>query len=213
METKAAGSAGDGALETGKWYTRALKFPSLIGKTATGGKIPGGPYTYTQFGVFAVVLVVGAQVSVVNAEGFALIGRSLIVLGVAYGLTMLAGRLPFGARNPLSMVDGALRAFGAPSTGKIAGRSVRIRRPHRVATRLTITAAIPVMPQSGVGVAAPARRPRRIKSNRPASVPRREVAEVDQLRPTPATTRTNPTPALTGVQRLLASSGASHQED
>ena len=31
-----------------KWYTRARKFPQLIGRTPDGTRIPGGPYTYLQ---------------------------------------------------------------------------------------------------------------------------------------------------------------------
>ena len=47
-----------------KWYTRARKFPQLIGRTPDGTRIPGGPYTYTQVAagvVTAVYASVGAN--------------------------------------------------------------------------------------------------------------------------------------------------------
>ncbi len=212
--TNTTNSAEEKAPETAKWYTRALKFPQLIGKTPNGGKIPGGPYTFTQFGVFAVVLVVGGKVSISNAEGFAVIGRSVIVLAIAFTLTLLAGRLPFGARNPLSVLDGALHAFSAPSKGKIAGRPVRTPRAHRVTTRLTVTASIPAAGRAPVAAPTSRRRTRPAKARRPQTDARQAAPPVaNPLRPTPAAARTTPTPALTGVQRLLASSGSSRQED
>ena len=49
----------DEAGEVVKWYTRARKFPTLIGKTPDGTRLPGGPYTITQVlvgGALAVLL-------------------------------------------------------------------------------------------------------------------------------------------------------------
>ena len=57
----ASEASSDDRVEVVKWYTRARRFPQLIGKTADGTTIWGGPYTYTQAGVGAAVLIIGSQ--------------------------------------------------------------------------------------------------------------------------------------------------------
>src|SRR5450759_686655 len=49
------------APEVVKYYTRARKFPQLIGRTPDGAKIWGGPYTFTQAISAGVVLFVGVN--------------------------------------------------------------------------------------------------------------------------------------------------------
>ncbi len=102
--------------EVVKWYTRARRFPQLIGKTPDGATIWGGPYTYTQVIVGVGVIVVGSKTTWLWGH-FGLIGNALILLGGAYGLVLLLGRLPLGSRNPLSVSAGAVRAMSAPAHG------------------------------------------------------------------------------------------------
>lgn len=204
-----------------RWYTRARRFPQLIGKTATGGMIWGGPYTYVQVGVGVGCFIVGTQ-TVWLWGHFGLIGNAILLLAVSYGLVIIVGRLPIGMRNPLLIGAGALRALSAPAQGTLRGRPLRLRPPHRVRSRLVVDhGARPladdqlVRPEpAGSAPAAAHEAPEEVV----AAPSRRQ-----RLRPTPASvqaatpassasTRT-PTPTLTGVQRLLASTGASTQED
>jgi hypothetical protein len=193
--------------EVVKWYTRARRFPQLIGKTPDGAKLWGGPYTYTQVVGAAIVLVVGVN-SVSLWGKFGLIANAVILLSTAYGTALLLGRLPLGSRNPLRVGEGLVRALGSPTHGNFAGRPVRIRGPHRVPTRLIISHVAPHPfgahpsnnpPATTAPVEPQQPRHHRLRKHPPAA-------------PSPAARRTAQ-PALTGVQLLLASTGAPSQED
>lgn len=129
--------------EVVKWYTRARRFPQLIGKTHDGTPLWGGPYTYTQVIVGVGILIVGVKTTSLWGH-FGLIGNALLLLSVAYGVVLLVGRLPIGSRNPLSVGAGALRAWSAPGLGRQGGTPVRARRPTRVTRSvLTVTSCSP----------------------------------------------------------------------
>ena len=164
--------------EVVKWYTRARRFPQLIGKTPDGASIWGGPYTYTQVIGGAVFLVAGAKT--IGLWGhFGSMGNVIVLLAASYGTVLLLGQLPAGARNPLSVAAGLLRACFAPPLGRLAGSPVAARRPHRAHNRVTISGH---QPQS---------------TPQPAPAPHLSV-------PLPEATRS--TPALTPVQQMLAGS-------
>lgn len=200
------------APEIVRWYTRARKFPQLIGKTPDGAKLWGGPYTYTQVIGAAVVLVVGLKtISLWGA--FGLIGNALVVLGAAYGTALLLGRLPIGSRSPISVGAGVVRALSGPAQGILCGAPLRIRRPHRVRSRLVIRHPIPSSAHpSDPTLLVPA-------DPVPAEVVQSEVSPAREpaLQRIPSPAEPGPTthrrPALTGVQRLLASTGANSQEE
>ena len=113
------------AYEVVKWYTRARRFPQLIGKTPDGATIWGGPYTYTQVIAGVAFIVIGSKTTWLWGH-FGLIGNALILLGCAYGLVVLLGRLPIGSRNPISVGSGAIRALSSPTQGHLGGAPVRI---------------------------------------------------------------------------------------
>ncbi len=196
--------------EVVKWYTRARRFPQLIGKTPDGARLWGGPYTYTQVVGAVAVLVVG--IKTVGLWGqFGLIGNALILLGVAYATTLGLGRLPIGSRNPLSVAQGALKSVSATPAGSYAGRPLKIRRPHKVTSRVVVAHTdhtfldlVPA-PAPVLAAAAPAPKPDR---GRP-----RWSRPTPSQRPQPAPARPTTPPALSNVQRLLASSGSAHQEN
>ena len=78
--------------EVVRWYTRARKFPQLLGHT-DGAKIPGGPYTHTQVIGGAVVLVLGAKtMRWWGHAGF--IGNVLLLGGATAVVVFGLGRLP-----------------------------------------------------------------------------------------------------------------------
>lgn len=168
--------------EVVKWYTRARRFPQLIGKTHDGTPLWGGPYTYTQVIVGVGILIVGVKTTSLWAP-FGLIGNALLLLSVAYGVVLLVGRLPIGSRNPLSVAAGAVRAWSAPGLGRQGGTPVRARRPTRV-TRSVLTVTTSCSPTT-------------LEVQDPLPPP--ATAE-----PSPAAKVEPPPAVLTGVQRLLA---------
>lgn len=197
--------------EVVKWYTRARRFPQLIGKTPDGARLWGGPYTYTQVIGAAIVIVVGIKTAGVWGQ-FGLIGNALVLLGVAYATTLGLGRLPIGSRNPLSVAQGALKSVSTSPAGSYAGRPLKIRRPHRVASRVVIAHTdrtyqdLPSMTGPALGdTSTPAPKPDR---GRP-----RWARPAPSQRPHPTPARPVTPAALSNVQRLLASAGSAHQEN
>ncbi len=211
------------AYEVVKWYTRARRFPQLIGKTPDGATIWGGPYTYTQVIAGVAFIVIGSKTTWLWGH-FGLIGNALILLGCAYGLVVLLGRLPIGSRNPISVGSGAIRALSSPAQGRLGGAPVRIRRARPTRSRLVINHDAPSLAEIQARRAAPTpprptrtrRRLPRPRWSRPAPSQQPSVAAAPastRLRPVPATApRSSASPALTEVQRLLASSGASQDD-
>ena len=208
-------SGSSDAPEIVKWYTRARRFPQLIGKTPDGATIWGGPYTYSQVIAGVVCVVIGSKTTWLWGH-FGLVGNAMILLGVAYGVVLLIGRLPIGSRNPLSVGSGVLRAVGSPAQGHLGGSPLRIRPPHRARSRVVI-GPTPTRTEDAANTEPPAsttrsrRRGPRPRWSRPAPSQQPIATPPPTVRPTPASTRT--APALTGVQRLLASSGAPSQEN
>ena len=191
-----------------KWYTRARKFPQLIGKTPDGTKIWGGPYTYTQVIVGVLIVVVGSKTTSLWGH-FGTVGNILLLLGVAYGTVILIGRLPLGSRNPLSVGAGFLRAWSAPAKGRLGGSPVRMRKPHTAHSQLVLTptpsttpAPEAFTPPTAPVTAEPSKRARRLPRLR-WSRPAQEVA-------LPVSTAA---PALSGVQKLLASTGPAERSN
>ena len=166
-----------------KWYTRARKFPQLIGRTPDGTRIPGGPYTYTQVAAGVVTAVVLAQTTWLWAHG-GLILNATIFIGATVGAVFAAGKLTPGMRNPIVLASGALNLMS--SGYRLDGTAIRNPKPN------TATAAGPVT------VFIPAPQPAK-----PAAVVER-VAVPAPVRARPATApRPVPGPALSSVQRLL----------
>lgn len=204
--------------EVVKWYTRARRFPQLIGKTPDGARIWGGPYTYTQVVGAAVVLVVGVK-TVTLWGRLGMIGNAVLLLAITYTVALLLGRLPVGSRNPLAVGAGVLRALWAPAGGRCGGSPVRLRRPHRAPTRVVISPPTRV-PAGAGGLAGPPLHA--AAAGAAAAVPRaalwlRRLVPRRRGGPAPAVpageTRAAVGPALSAVQRLLASSGQPPGED
>lgn len=179
-------STADG-LEVVKWYTRARRFPQLIGKTPDGATIWGGPYTYTQVIAGAVMVVIGSKTMWLWGH-FGLVGNAIILLVVTYGIVVLLGRLPIGSRNPISVAAGAIRAVGAPTRGRVQGSPVRFRRPAS-----TRWARVVIDNAASPGVAHPSPPDRAVEPT-----PNRLVSQQ---------------PALTAVQRLLAHTPAPREDN
>lgn len=123
-----------------RWYTKARRFPKLIGKTPEGRAIWGGPYTQTQFVVGVVLLFLMSKTTGLWGH-FGLLGNIAVALGVSYGATWGLGKLPLGARNPFAIAAGGYAVLMAPHEGRFAGRRVTVPKPTRARSRVTIAAA------------------------------------------------------------------------
>ncbi len=205
--------------EVVKWFTRARRFPQLVGRTPDGARLWGGPYTVTQVVGAGVALFLGTQTMGLWAH-YGLFGNAGVLLGVTYGLVLALGRIPVGSRNPLSVTAGIGRALSASTTGTLAGRPVKPARPHQVRHRIVVlqtpavapapepaaaAAPAPSVAPAAAGVRKPHDRPpaapARRRTTRPATVPAADVDQVSRSTP-PARSA----PALSGVQALLAQS-------
>jgi hypothetical protein len=206
-----------------KWYTRARRFPQLIGRTPDGARIPGGPYTLTQAVAAGLILVIGLNTMGIWAR-FGLIG-TIVTLTVTWTAVWLLGRIPVGSRNPLSVATGLAHAVGAPPTGRLGGHAVRVRRPrrlrHTVVLALTdttdLTPAADRAPDSAPlslpAETTPAKRRVRFAGRpRPADPPgpARQAEPTAEAPPAPQEPRRAP---LTGVQALLAAHPATRRTE
>lgn len=111
---------------TARFYTSARRFKQVLGSLPDGTKIPGGPYTYTQFGVmFAVLACAWLTRGIWGGESAI---RDLILsLIVAYGMGVLVGKLPSSRRGPLQLAGGASTLMSHPGPGgKYQGRPLRL---------------------------------------------------------------------------------------
>ena len=135
--SRAEGSPNGGDQQVVRWYTRARRFPQLIGRTPDGARIPGGPYTITQVATAGVLMLIALKTTSLWAH-YGLLANGLLLAGVVYGVVFLLGKIPLGSRNPLAIAAGAWRALTSPSTGRLGGRPVRLRGPHRVQHRMTV---------------------------------------------------------------------------
>jgi hypothetical protein len=208
-----------------KMFTKARNFPQLIGKAPDGKKIPGGPYTLTQFVGAGIAGGLLWLTSSIWAHG-GTITNIAIFLGVTGGTLWALGRLPQGARSPVSVIRGIARAVtGAMAPAKINGAPVRSKRPHAVRGTVIIVDP-PATPNLVDVVAAELTRPDRAdtapaRAATARTTPTRQqdlrsVASQTLSRtahPRPSTPRPSPAhapydarraPAATGVQQLLA---------
>ena len=166
-----------------KWYTRARKFPQLIGRTPDGTRIPGGPYTYTQVAAGVVTAVVLAQTTWLWAHG-GLILNATIFIGATIGAVFAAGKLTPGMRNPIVLASGALNLMS--SGYRLDGTAIRNPKPNTATAAGPVTVFIPAPPLA------------------PITAPVEPVAVPAPIPVLPATEpRPVPGPALSSVQRLL----------
>jgi hypothetical protein len=175
-------------VEVVRWYTRARRFPQLIARTPDGTRLPGGPYSIHQIVAAAVLLMVGYKSMGLWAH-FGFITNTAILLGGTWAVVYGIGKIPVGARSPITVATGAVQAMVTPTRGRHRGKPVRIRRPKRIRHRL-IVAAAPIARTAADPIPAAAVAPRLAAAPVPA--------------PTGQPLPSRPAPPLTGVQLLLA---------
>lgn len=129
-----------------RWYTRARRIPRLIGKAPGGGHYPGGPYTLTQAGGAAVVLL-GGQATMDLWGRFGFWGNN-IGLAIATVLTLVGLRfVKPGGRDPVTAAVAVLRLLHGPRWGRQCGKPVCGGAKRPVLVRHRINARIPSRPE------------------------------------------------------------------
>lgn len=176
-----------------RWYTRARKFPQLIGRTPDGTRIPGGPYTYTQVGVGAVVGVVLSQTMWLWAHA-GMVGNTVFAIGATAGAVFLSGKLPPGMRNPLVLGSGISRLVSGGF--KVNGK--KVEPPPRPRPTSGCVVVFTEAPQ-------PTKKEGRVRRPITSDAPQDVVGEDRNTIAIPAVraTTTEQKPCLTAVQRLL----------
>lgn len=163
-------------------YTPALKIPKFIGRLKDGTRLPGGPYTMSQFLVGVVVLVVGylampmwvQLLPATSSDSLRWLLSHIVLVGVAGGVGYLVGYIPADT-NPMHAVGGMVSG-GRPSRyGVSGGRPVDpLPKPCHYRARVLI---------AGTDVTSPA--PARASSPASATIPA----------PTPGPSQSQPAPA------------------
>lgn len=196
-------------VEIVKWYTRARRFPRLVGRTHTGGKIWGGPYTITQVIGAVIIVVTLLNTTALWARG-SLFTNVFILIAVSYTAVLALGKIPPDARNPLSVATGALLALSSPRGGRRRGTPLRPARTHRVRARITFDAPTAALETTSAPTQAP-RSPAPTSTTAPAGA--RTLSPTGERRAATTSTSVEPAvgasrPAPTGLERALARSSA-----
>lgn len=129
-----AGRAGDLEPEVVRWYTAGWRIPTLIGKTARGERLPGGPYTVAQL-VGAVAMAAGCIVTAPLWKTDNLVLNVFVVVMLSGGTLVLLGRYRGSPRMLLAAARGLRMLLLAPALGVWGGREIRAPRRARVVRR------------------------------------------------------------------------------
>lgn len=195
--------------QVGRSYTRARKFPWVVGKIQ-GWQIPFGPYTAVQLGV----LVVGVWLLVQTFPLWSQLGPlSLIVVALPPAATWAVRHAKIDGRTPLRALAGYLALLAEPAQGRIRGRDARDPRPSRLTGKIRL-AALPAEATATAPEACAARPATDLSllpgfdrvPAEPAPIP---ASRTNPLPAAPAAKTVGPSagcPAPTGLQALLAAS-------
>lgn len=119
----------DDDLIVGKFFTRAMKIPLMVGRLIDGTRLWGGPYTVPQIVAgFIALLVLWQAFAWFFSTGLIFTDAILVVLG-AWGVAYLTGRLPESRRNMLNVITSAASATTTSKTGLYRGTPFKIQQP------------------------------------------------------------------------------------
>ncbi len=159
-----------------RWYTRARRIPKLIGKTASGEHLPGGPYTVTQFVGGALVLV-GMNFTRPLWGGNGL-GDYLVIALVATVVVIALKFVRTAGRNPALVIAGRAAGIIAPSYGRQGGAPIKTPRGQKLTSRVNVDLAPASLTRTPSPAAAGSQRFH-------ALVPRRGAPSVPPIPPIP----------------------------
>lgn len=119
----------DDDLVVGKFFTRAMKIPLMVGRLIDGTRLWGGPYTVPQIVAgFIALLVLWQAFAWFFSTGFILTDAAMVILG-AWGVAFLVGRLPESRRNLFNMMTSMASATATSKTGFYRGSPFKIQQP------------------------------------------------------------------------------------
>lgn len=119
----------DDDLVVGKFFTRAMKIPLMVGRLIDGTRLWGGPYTVPQIiAGFIALLVLWQAFAWFFSTGLIFTDAILVIFG-AWGVAFLVGRLPESRRNMLNVITSAASATTTSKTGFYRGSPFKIQQP------------------------------------------------------------------------------------
>lgn len=120
-------------MSTVRWHTEGRRQPVLVGKDASGRRIPGGPYVVWQLAALPLAPVLW-HFRAAWAGGHSSLGALVLTGAVTAAVFIAIGRVDFAGRNPLLVLSGAtaglLGAHRAPR-GRLGGTALRSAAPAR----------------------------------------------------------------------------------
>ncbi|WP_025104786.1 hypothetical protein [Microbacterium paraoxydans] len=192
-----------------RFYTSVRRIPIMIGK-AGNTRLPGGPYSVTQFIAGGAVLVIGWNTMSLWGSlfgSFPLV-RIAALLGMAALALYLAGQLPSTRRKIHHLAADTVGAIANPSAGTLNGQSMKLRAPHRLTGTVLIAGAPFVDEPAPAAAAAPMPVPEPAATPVPVPEPAAQTAAVEEAPAAPLATPTAAIPAApvrfaSGLDRLL----------
>lgn len=119
----------DDDLVVGKFFTRAMKIPLMVGRLIDGTRLWGGPYTVPQIVAGCIALLVLWQAFAwFFSTGLIFTDAILVILG-AWGVAFLVGRLPDSRRNLFNLMTSMASATATSKTGFYRGSPFKIQQP------------------------------------------------------------------------------------
>ena len=119
----------DDDLIVGKFFTRAMKIPLMVGRLIDGTRLWGGPYTVPQIVAgFIALLVLWQAFAWFFSTGLIFTDAILVVFG-AWGVAFLVGRLPDSRRNLFNLMTSMASATATSKTGFYRGSPSRFSSP------------------------------------------------------------------------------------
>ncbi|WP_067889133.1 hypothetical protein [Actinomadura chibensis] len=191
----------DQHVRVGRSYTRARRFPWVIGKIQ-GWTIPLGPYTATQLGV----LIGGLYLLIKTFDLWRRLGvLAVVVIALPFAATWAVRHAHIDGRTPLRALGGMAALLTEPRCGRIGGRPARDPRPATLGGGVRLSALPAPRPAPRPAVRQPVQQP---AVQQPA-VQQPAVQQPAVQQPAvrqPAVPRAAVRPAPTALQALLAAS-------
>lgn len=119
----------DDDLVVGKFFTRAMKIPLMVGRLIDGTRLWGGPYTVPQIVAgFIALLVLWQAFAWFFSTGLIFTDAILVGFG-AWGVAFLVGRLPESRRNLFNLMTSMASATATSKAGFYRGSPFKIQQP------------------------------------------------------------------------------------
>lgn len=185
-----------------RYHTAGRRQPMLIGKDASGRRLPGGPYTVYQILAVVIVATTMWQTTAIWAPRMTSLSTLLVIGAATLGAGLLTGRVDFSGRNPLWILLSLLTATPALTSthpGRLRGRPLPGSKPRQVRTLATTSRTT-----------APLDHPAEPPASQPAVLPP-AAAPVLTLAPAPSRVSVQPSELmadrLTPLEAFLAAAG------